>query len=320
MVQAQVITRASTPTEPSWPPKPIVLLGSLVLGLAAGAAIGVGRDLFDRTVRNKRQLEAASRSNCIGVLPRVRLRRRMAARIKRSVRLSDAGPARTFSDVPQFAVSMDYPTSMFAETLRALKVACGPAAVNVLGITSAVPREGRTTVAANFARLLGSTSAGVLLVDADLRNPALSRKLVPAGSPGLLQLLDGATLDEVLWSDPEGHAYFLPAGSDRPVLDSSEKLASAGMSRLYQHLRGKFAFVVVDLPPVLPSVDVSAAVDLFDGLAFVTRWGSTTRDAVSEAFDEQGVSDRIIGTLLNDVDLSRLPRFDRTAWVRRAAW
>src|SRR5262249_57791907 len=102
---------------------------------------------------------------------------------------------------------LENPLSRFAETLRAVKVAADinsiDQKVKVIGVVSSLPGEGKSTIAANFANLLSFTGRSVLLIDADLRNPTLSRQITPNRPAGLLELLTGdATVDQVIHVNP----------------------------------------------------------------------------------------------------------------------
>ena len=73
----------------------------------------------------------------------------------------------------------------------------------VIGITSSLPNEGKSTISASFAQLSAHGGARVILVDCDLRKPSLSQELAPNATPGLIDVItDAASLDKVIWSDP----------------------------------------------------------------------------------------------------------------------
>src|SRR5690606_37651776 len=123
---------------------------------------------------------------------------------KRARRSTDAA-AQRFSAGAAHSVVLDTPTSAFAETLRAAKLAAEKANGGlpvVLGVVSSLPGEGRTTVAINLARLIAQSSERVLLIDGDLRNPALSRTMLPADALGIGEAAAGeADLGSLIWSD-----------------------------------------------------------------------------------------------------------------------
>jgi succinoglycan biosynthesis transport protein ExoP len=316
IAQAQVITAAVAPSSPSAPNAPLILAASVVLGVVLGVGRALAKDLLDRTIRTRKQLDHVTRAVCLGVLPRFRVPRGRAWLAlpigRRSKRLPSDNPQRHIVAAPQFSIAVNAPLSHFAETLRSVKVAAdcvSPAPVNVLGVTSSLPKEGKTTVAANLARLVGQTTGGVLLIDADLRNPRLSRGLVPADTPGLIELVRGSiALADAVWMDPTADLHFLPVGGKR--LSGSEILGSQSMHVLMNQLRAEYRFIVVDLPPVVPVVDVKAASHFIDAFAFVVEWGVATIDVVVDAIRESGIDGKIVGTVLNKVSASQLRKVD----------
>ena len=93
---------------------------------------------------------------------------------------------------------LDSPFSRFAEAIRAIKLAVDlngdvVNANKVIGVTSSIPNEGKSTIAASLALLMAQVGARVILVDCDLRNPTLSRKLAPNADCGLLDVIVGTT-------------------------------------------------------------------------------------------------------------------------------
>lgn len=317
--QALVISPAEPPTRPSAPRVPLIMAAMLVLGTVLGLGSALARELLDRRIRGRQQLETVAQVPCLGVLPRFRVKRSAKrARALESAKLAESG-ARTFAAGPQYAIARGAPFSQFAETLRSAKVAADAAQdgpVKVLGVVSSVANEGKTTVAINLAQLAAS-SGRVLLIDGDFRNPTLSQTLLPAGSAGLSQVLaTGAQLDDVLWTDNSTGLRFLSTGKDARMADGAELLASEAMKSLLEQTRAKFDFIVVDLPPALSVVDVRAAAPLMDGFAFVVEWGATVEEVVTQALREGGLEGRVVGTLLNKVAMSRLRRFEGKAISR----
>ena len=90
------------------------------------------------------------------------------------------------------------------------------------------------------------------------------------------------------------------------------------MRRLFDRLREKYDYVIVDLSPLAPVVDVRAATHLLDCYLFVVEWGKTQIDVVERALNtSRGVHDNLLGVILNKVDFARLGGYDYSAYYSR---
>ena len=290
------------------------MIAMLMLGSALGLGIAVARDLLDGAVRTRRQVEGAAPAPFLGYLPKFDIGGFTMRRIaKRSKRLLDP-VGHKFAAGPAYSIVLSAPFSRFAETLRNVKVAADQMATEparVIGIISPLANEGRTTVAVNLARLVAQSGARVLLIDGDLRNPELSKNLSAENTPGLVQLVRGeAHVGDLLWSDQATRLDFLPAGAEPKLVNANEILSSPQTQAFIEASRRQYSLVIVDLPAVLPVVDVRAAAHLFDGFVLVVEWGATTEDVLAQAFHTSGVADKVMGTVLNKANLATLKRFE----------
>jgi polysaccharide biosynthesis transport protein len=211
---------------------------------------------------------------------------------------------------------VDSPFSRFSESIRGIKIAADLFGVSksnkVIAVTSSLPNEGKSTISTALAQLIAHSGPRAILLDCDLRNPELSRKLAPNASVGLLELLSGkASLEEVTWTDPDTKLTFLPCVVKSRVAHSSEILASAATKKLFDQLREMYDYVVVDLSPLAPVVDVRATANLVDSYIFVIEWGRTKIDVVEHALNAtRGVYDNLLGVVLNKADINVLSRYE----------
>jgi succinoglycan biosynthesis transport protein ExoP len=207
------------------------------------------------------------------------------------------------------------PFSRFTEAIRSIKLAADLNGVvkshRVIGLTSSLPNEGKSTVAVALAQLMSQVSARTILIDCDLRNPSLSRTLAPSAESGLLEVIaEKASLEEVIWTEPSINMAFLPVVVKFRLAHSNEILSSAPMKRLLAQLRERYDYVVVDLPPLAPIVDAHAATHLVDSFVFVIEWGRTKIDIVEHALGHAaGVYDNLLGIALNKVDMNVFGRY-----------
>jgi Mrp family chromosome partitioning ATPase len=167
-----------------------------------------------------------------------------------------------------------------------------------IGIVSAAPEEGKTTVAIGLAAALARSSPHrVLLLEADLRQPALERYLGLPRAGGVAEWLTGrSSTVPVRTVSPPGFAV-LAGGRER--LARPELLGSPRMAALIGASQLSFGFVVVDCPPLDPVADAVAIQDLMDGFLLVVRSRRSSREAVERAVSRLK-EDRIQGIVFND--------------------
>lgn len=172
--------------------------------------------------------------------------------------------------------------------------------IKSLLITSATPEEGKTLTALNLALILSeSYSRRILLVDADLRKPAISESLNLAVSDGLSEAIYGAEDRKVTLVQLSETLSVLPAG--RPQGDPLSGLTSMRMSRLLDEARTRFDWVIVDSPPLGAAADAELICPLVDAALVVVRAGRTPHAAIQRTIDTLG-RDRVLGIVLNGAD------------------
>jgi succinoglycan biosynthesis transport protein ExoP len=317
IAQARVISQADNPTAPSSPRKAMVLGLSLVLGLIGGACVGAYQEFLERFFRTGDDVRAALNVNFLGYLP-LTGNRPAKAKAKPGGAGTKGQPQRPAGDsvTPRILrVAINAPSSSFAETLRNVKLAADVvlqrSPCKVIGFVSVLPHEGKTTVAANFAGLLAANGVRTLLIDGDLRNPGLSRSLSPAPEKGLVEAIVG----EHRWQstcmvDRKTRLAIIPAVPRGHLSHTGELISGAGMRDLLAEARKSFDYIIVDLPPLGPVVDVKAFAPLADGLVLVAEWGETPRTLVRSALNaEPAVAAKVLGLVLNKTDMKKLARY-----------
>lgn len=174
----------------------------------------------------------------------------------------------------------------------------------IIGISSSVRGEGKSTTAVNLAYTLAQTGRPVLLIDADMRLPSISAKMSIPSKPGLSNLLAGmcSEREAMLESKYYSNWYILPAGDEPP--NPSELLGSDRMHKFIDHLATIFDFIVVDLPPITIVTDALAVSPFVDGLALVVRQNYTDRRALSECMSYVSKLDtKFLGFVMTDVSM-----------------
>lgn len=165
-------------------------------------------------------------------------------------------------------------------------------------ITSTIPQEGKSMVAANLACTLARrTDQKILLVDGDLRRPSVARLFGLGKTPGLSEWLQGERSPMTsIYRLEEAGLWVLPAGnSPRNPL---EAMQSGRLAALMDQLTSWFDWVIIDSPPVLPLADTSVWMRMSDGVLLVARQGASEREHLKRGIEAIDTS-KLLGAILN---------------------
>ncbi|XIA64875.1 polysaccharide biosynthesis tyrosine autokinase [Bradyrhizobium sp. TZ2] len=301
--EARVVTMASPPRSPSSPKPALTIAFAALCGVGLGIMSAFAREQMNRKIHTRAQLEKLLGTTCLAVLPAFPKQKSF---VGNQWGMRDSGAFRQISEVAPF--------SSTAEALRYIKVAIDlhPSGGKVIGVASALPGEGKTTVAIGFSAFLARSGAPTLVVDADLRNPSMTRSLGYTNAPGLLNMVaEKSEFDELVITDSKFKFDFLPSSTQIKPSNSSDVLNSPRMKEMLELARMDYDYILVDLPPILPVVDVKAVAHLFDAFVLVVEWGSTSTDEILNAVGSSSVlSERLLGTVLNKADEAVMRRFE----------
>ena len=171
---------------------------------------------------------------------------------------------------------------------------------HVIGVTSSMRGEGKSTTAINLAYVLAAKGSKVLLIDGDLRIPSVAKKLQIKSIPGLTTLLMNKSSDvEGFKSSLLDNWYILPAGEIPP--NPSELLGSRRMKRLLEELKEQFDYIVVDLPPVNIVSDALSISPFISGMVVVIREEYTEKKELTHCMRQLSLSNvNVLGCVLNE--------------------
>jgi polysaccharide biosynthesis transport protein len=208
--------------------------------------------------------------------------------------------------------AIEEPLSPFAESFRSIKVAIDLSGFTVIGITSTISSEGKSTVSSNLAQVMARAGKRVILVDGDLRNPSTTRALAATAKVGLLDVLDGRVpLDGAIHVDEETGLRFLPGVVSSPLVHSHEVLASDSFKNFVEALREDHDYVILDLSPIAPVVDVRTTTQVVDSYLYVVEWGKTQISFVQHQLSRfPELYERLLGVVLNKADVRVLDRYE----------
>lgn len=282
---ARVISAADIPNAPSSPNKKLFIAAALVIGTAIGAGLILLLEALDSGFRTATQLENSVGEPVLGMLSEL--------------------PAD--SSIANYAVNK--PTSAFTEGIRSIRTALQFAnpdrETRVVLITSTVPQEGKSLFAISFAQLAAKGGAKVLLVDADLRRPTVTKQLALDTKIGLAEVLVGkAKQKDVLHIMKNTGLTVMPAVSGSQF--AQELLTSQKMKDLMAAWRKEFDLIVLDSPPVMAVADSVNLSSLADAVLFLVRWGTTPRTLVANAIKQlRACRVAVSGCIMTRVNLEK---------------
>jgi capsular exopolysaccharide synthesis family protein len=299
---------------PARPYKPNLLLNSM-LGLFAGGFLGIVfivlRQRSDRSIQAPGEASLYLDVPELGVIPSANAERSRSFAYYRQARGAETRKTEKENlKSPVELVTWQKRPSALADSFRSTLASILYAGENgnrprVIALTSAGPREGKTTVASNLALALAEIGRRVLLIDGDLRKPRLHEIFNVSNAWGLSDLLDGTKPPEGSETMVVGTSYrdlyVLPAGSVASSI--SNLLHSPRVAELLQRMRQEFDMVIIDTPPMLQLPDARVLGRLADAVILVVRSARTTKEtaaAASQRLADDGT--RVLGTVLNEWD------------------
>jgi polysaccharide biosynthesis transport protein len=305
VTDTRIVTRATPPLYTSSPKSALALAGGIVLGLLMGAGAAIAREMTLAVFRTSNEVEQTTGIRCLGILPIVTGNRKRTwfDAWTKSLR---TGPDLT-GGIEEFV--LDAPYSRFTETLRHVKVSINAAQlvrdVKVIGVVSSVAKEGKTTVAANLGALVvASSRAHTLIIDGDFHQRSLTRRLAPDAREGLIEALgDPSRLATLVYHRQRSRLDVLPCVLENRIPNAAELLASPQMEKLLIAARDAYDYIIIELAPIVPLVDVKKIERFIDSFVFVVEWGRSERSLILEALSNtEIIRERITGIVLNKAD------------------
>lgn len=317
---ARLVSKAAVPINPSFPKTTLIIGFAGLLGVGFGGLLAFVLDGFDHRVKSLRQAEDVTGVPTLAAIPAIGTRELSSRANRGRQELENYDPNAvqllpTAMQPPLMRYVLDEPTSLFAESVRAVRLAIQRAArhepTKSIMVTSSIDGEGKTTLAVNLALSIAALGQRVILVEGDLRNPEMSRSLCPQAKVGVVEVALGrARFEQALFYDHPTGLAVLPC-PPKPRDEASEFVFSDSMRNMLDHLRKHFDYVIIDSPPLVPLVDARALGEIADAVVLTIRWDSTPRDVVAQALETLApVQEHVLGTVLTRVDMQRLRDYD----------
>jgi exopolysaccharide transport family protein len=287
---ARMASSAAQPSTPIAPKKTLAAAAAALIGGVAALAVVLMVEFLSGAMRTRQDIEQKLGAPFAGVIPdpkRLRLGRRR----------DGSAPA---------DLIVEKPFSSYAEAFRNIRANLqmgmeGHEPPRVIAVTSALPREGKSTTALGLTRALATSGSRVLLIDCDFRRSALNAMI---GDPqrGLADVLDGkAKIAEVIIRDPRTSALILPWGR---APGAKELMSSSAFDEGLAALRERFDHVIIDTPPVLAVADARLIAAKADVTLMVSEWNKTPGRAAATAVELlRSAGANLIGVALTKVDV-----------------
>ncbi|HEV3252848.1 MAG TPA: polysaccharide biosynthesis tyrosine autokinase [Candidatus Acidoferrales bacterium] len=303
----RVVDPAMIPTGPSRPQKARNILLALLVGLVGGVGLAFFREYLDNTIKSPDDVEMLSGLPSLAVVPQI-------ANMNGFGRLAAAAETPGTNGSSETHVELHthrQPKSQISEAFRALRTSLLLSQADhppqVILVTSALPREGKTTATVNLAVTLAQLGDRTLLIDSDLRKPGVRNalNLNVSKDVGLSSYLAGvATLEEATVAHPTiPNLVAMPTGPVPP--NPADLLSSHRMREAISWLRQHYKFIVIDSPPIMAATDAVILSALADGVLLVVRSGGTPKEAFLRTRDLlMAVKCHLLGVVLNAVDSS----------------
>lgn len=295
-VDARILSPAAVPQQPSYPNRKLNLALGALLALLGGAIAVALLQLFDRTIVSSRYVEEQLRVPHLVNMPEI------ASIADRETR-----------DMAPIDFILEHPLSMAAEAMRSLLLAIernGPAGrTQFVGITSARPKEGKSTLAASLARVAAVAGRRTLLVDADIRRPSVAELFGVSTKVGLTEVLSGkAKASEAFVRDEPSGAWLLPVLAH--PFDHAEMSSGEALDVLTRQLEGAFDLVIFDTAPALAAAETRMIMNHVGQTILAVRWNKTRVPVVRTALKQLAmIGVRPAGVVLTRADMKAIAAY-----------
>jgi polysaccharide biosynthesis transport protein len=293
MADARIIARAEKPIDPAYPLKLVFALVGAIFGALLGLFLAYLIEYFDHGFRNAAQIEEMTGLPVIGLVPSL-----------------EGISARSVEDYV-----VDKPLSAYSEALRTVRTAIHFSNVDnppkTVMVTSAMPKEGKTSFCLSMGRSLAKAGNKILLIDADLRRPRMADVIgLSKKNGGLAALLAGdKKLKDVLRPDPVVRGLdYIPAMGKTP--NAQDLLGSQQMQKILHEVSAHYDLVIIDTPPILAVSDAAMAARAVDTTIFIVRWASTPRETSVEALKRlRAFGCKIAGVVVTQINVAEHAKY-----------
>jgi succinoglycan biosynthesis transport protein ExoP len=305
MDNVHIIDQASMPQSPVEPRPKLYLFIAAVMGVALSLAVAFVWEYLDDSIKDSDDVESSLQMAVLGTIPELCLKPMEDG-------ISPTPVMELYEEEKEGSVT-SLKQTFFTEAYRILRTNIHffnlDKPLQIIMVTSPNPLEGKTTVAANLAIALTKLDKRILLMDCDLRRPAIHEALRLNNDRGLsYHLADCIHYKDILHVTEISNLEVITGGPKAP--NPSELLASNRMKMLLEELRRDFDMIIIDAPPILPVTDTVVLSSVVDGILLVVRHGKSSQDSLRQARDIlEKVSSHILGVVINRIPVKDNPGY-----------
>ncbi len=300
---------------PVMPEKPIpknqtqIYIAGIILGLLLGLGLAFLIEYNDTTIKTNDDIERNLELPVLGTIPHISYNKKNDVEIRRPS--FKTRKATNVSRYPRTIFQFEGDDSVGSEAYRSLRTnllfTSPDRPLQVLGLTSAGPSEGKSLTASNLALAFAQLGKKTLLVDSDLRRPVLHHIFNQPREPGFTDLFMSEpnleTINTIVRKEIRKNFSLITAGIFTPT--PVELLGSQKMAQLIDFFRADYDLILFDTPPVVAVTDATLLGTKTDGMLIIIKSHHTDREIVIRAINNlQNVGVRIVGAVLNNIDLS----------------
>ncbi|CAN5389211.1 polysaccharide biosynthesis tyrosine autokinase [soil metagenome] len=312
------IQEAQKPGGPVGPQRLNLILAGFAFSLGAAIGLALFIEYLDNTIKSLEDVERYVMLPTLGIIPAISgmgigRKQIKEKRSRRQIAVGENGSQlglelRANSVQNDLTVVLDS-HSILGEAYRALRtsllLSTAGTPPKLILVTSSQSSEGKTTTAVNTAISLAQLGARVLLIDCDLRRPAVHKRLDISSADGLTNYLaSNRDIESVIQKLDIPNLWVIPAGSIPP--NPAELLSSRKMKDVLEQLSKNYDHIIIDSPPVMNVTDPIILSTVVDGVIFVIKSGTTSREVIKRTRQElRSVKAKIFGVVLNNVDIRR---------------
>ena len=289
----RIIDKAEVPKVPVKPRKKLNLLLAIIVGLVTGTGLAFFFEYLDNTIKIPEDVQQYLKVPYLGPVPVFAME-------------SKSNPGH---DINPELVTLCSPKSSASESYRGIRTnilfSSAGSAPQVVLISSAGPREGKTITTANLAITMAQAGSKVVILDCDMRKPKVHKIFGEAKDRGISNLMVGMSdMEETIFHTRIPNLDIIPCGPIPP--NPSEILGSDRMAGLLNELRKQYAHIFIDSPPCTAVTDAVVLSKSVDAVVIVVRASNTAREIARNAVVQfEAVGANLLGAVLNAVDIGR---------------